>query len=189
MTKTLQDKINRVGMDTHGTIKTKIHMMDGGQYMSKSDLLPDELLNIVTCMNGVPGSRSASGKEISGDRITTTTKETTATDEHANRERIEAVRKEQNLDEVIVYMPKSDVPKACDFDPTRSFSTEETLKFYLESNATASPRRDSIGRIIPSSIRHMRCSHHFKKLGDGEANGLWPAGKYKCTICEMIICP
>ena len=189
VTEALQDTIFGAGTDTLGTIKTTGHVADGDRNMSTTDLLPDELLNIVMSMNVDQATRSASGKETSGDRTMTTIDEKTTTDDDSDREGLDAVRKEQTLDEVIIYMPKSDVPMAPDFDPTRSLSTEETLRFYLESNATASPRRDSVGRIVPSSIRHMRCSHHFKKLGDGEAHGLWPAGKYKCTTCEMIICP
>lgn len=188
VTEALQDMIAGADIETHGTTKTTKHVGDGDHNMSTTDLLPDELLNIVMSLKVDQGTRSASVKETSGDR-TTMTDAVTATDKDAHRKGLDAVRKEQNLDEVTIYMPKSDVPMAPDFDPTRSLSTEETLRFYLESNGTASPRRDSVGHIVPSSIRHMRCSHHFKKLGDGEAHGLWPAGKYKCTTCEMIICP
>ena len=188
VTEALQDMIVGAGTDTYGTINTTDPVGDGDRNMSTTDLLPDELLNIVTSTNVEQGTRSASGMETSGDR-TRMKDAMTATDNDAYRKGLDAVRKEQKLDEVTIYLPRSDVPKAPDFDPTRSLSTEETLRFYLESNATASPRRDSVGRIVPSSIRHMRCSHHFKRLGDGEAYGLWPAGKYKCTTCEMIISP
>ena len=101
-----------------------------------------------------------------------------------------AFAKEQDLDEVIIYMPKSEVKGLPDIDPTLSLSTSETLEFYLNSGgAAASPRRNSFGGIVPASVKQMRCDHHFKKLGDQEAHGMWPAGKYKCGGCEMIICP
>ena len=188
VTETLQGTIDGVGTDTPGKIKTATPDADGGQLMWMTDLLPDEALNIVSNMGRDEAIRSESVKATSGDRTMAMTDGATATGSEIEGSS-EAFRKEGDMDEVVIYMPKAEVQTRPYVDPTRNLSTSDTLTFYLNSQATAEPRRNSIGQIMTSSITRNRCDHHFKKLGDGEANGLWPAGKYKCTDCEMIICP
>jgi hypothetical protein len=148
-----------------------------------SDLSEDEALNILGYINvnGTVMTVEEFEKEIAIGQTTTTTNGATATVD-ATKKEISFIKKEQDVDEVVIFVPKSTA------DPKRNLSTAETLHYYLDSNAGVIPRRNSVGETVPTGSR-ARCSHHFKKIADGEASGMWPEGKYKCQSCSMIISP
>ena len=155
-----------------------------------SDLSEDEALNVLGYINvnGTVMTVEEFEKEIAMGQTTTTMNGATATVD-ATKKEISFIKKEQDVDEVVIFVPKSDLPTVPPTaDPTRNLSTAETLHYYLDSNAGVIPRRNSVGETVPTGSR-ARCSHHFKKIADGEASGMWPEGKYKCQSCSMIISP
>ena len=156
-----------------------------------SDLSRDEALSILAAMNEEARAPqfAKSRTETSTDPSMTITDSRTATEDEVRADILTFTEK-YDMDEVKIYMPKSEIPNPTNnVDHTRSLSTSETLQYLLGSNEGTHPRRNSAGQMVTSSIRRNRCSHHFGKIDDGEASGMWPAGKYKCTTCAMIISP